>query len=167
MFANTKEIKLLQEGGKVVFIRHAYAPGGGDPASFLLDDCNTQRNLNQQGVDQSYVIGEIFRNYQVPIDQVLSSQWCRCIDTAKYAFDEYEAWNALNSTFSGTFKKNHSKQISQLKQFLSDWEDDRGNLILVTHYIIIAGVLNYYPASGEIVIATKNLEVLGNIKTKF
>ena len=167
LFANTKEIKLLQEGGKVIFIRHAYAPGGGDPASFLLGDCNTQRNLNQQGIEQSYVIGEIFHNYQVPIDQVLSSQWCRCIDTAKYAFDELEAWSALNSTFSGTFKKNHSKQISQLKQFLNDWEDDRGNLILVTHYIIIAGVLNYYATSGEIVIANKNLEVLGNIKTKF
>ena len=147
--------------------RHAYAPGGGDPASFLLGDCNTQRNLNQQGIDQSYVIGEIFRNYQVPIDQVLSSQWCRCMDTAKYAYDKFEACSALNSTFSGTFKKNHSKQISQLKQFLSDWEDDRGNLILVTHYIIIAGALNYYPASGEIVIANKNLEVLGNINTKF
>ena len=79
LFANTKEIKLLQECGKVIFIIHAYSPGGGDPASFLLGDCNTQRNLSQQGIDQSYVIGEIFHNYQVPIDQVLSSQWCRCI----------------------------------------------------------------------------------------
>ena len=159
--------KPAQEGNKVILIRHSLAPGGGDPTGFKIDDCKTQRNLNQTGIDQSKKIGNLFKIENIPIDQILSSQWCRCIDTAKYAFDELEAWSALNSTFSGTFKKNHSKQISQLKQFLNDWEDDRGNLILVTHYIIIAGALNYYATSGEIVIANKNLEVLGNIKTKF
>ena len=51
---------LLQEGGKIVFIRHAYAPGGGDPDNFVIEDCTTQRNLNQQGIDQSISIGQKF-----------------------------------------------------------------------------------------------------------
>ena len=76
---------LLQEGGKIVFIRHAYAPGGGDPSNFSIDDCSTQRNLNQQGIDQSLSMGEDFRKYEIPIQQVYSSQWCRCKDTASDA----------------------------------------------------------------------------------
>ena len=167
LLANTKEIELLQEGGKVVFIRHAYAPGGGDPSNFLLNNCDTQRNLNKDGIDQSIMIGAIFRNYQIPIDQVLSSEWCRCLDTAKYAFGDFDIWSALNSTFSGIFKKNHSKQMSDLRKYLTNWDDKQGNLILVTHYVIIEGALDYYSDSGEIVISNKNLEVLGNINTKY
>lgn len=167
LLANTKEIELLQEGGKVVFIRHAYAPGGGDPSNFLLNNCDTQRNLNKDGIDQSIMIGAIFRNYQIPIDQVLSSEWCRCLDTAKYAFGDFDIWSALNSTFSGIFKKNHSKQMSDLRKYLTNWDDKQGNLILVTHYVIIEGALDYYSDSGEIVISNKHLEVLGNINTKY
>jgi phosphohistidine phosphatase SixA len=167
LLANTKEIELLQEGGKVVFIRHAYAPGGGDPSNFLLNNCDTQRNLNKDGIDQSIMIGAIFRNYQIPIDQVLSSEWCRCLDTAKYAFGDFDIWSALNSTFSGIFKKNHSKQMSDLRKYLTNWDDEQGNLILVTHYVIIEGALDYYSDSGEIVISNKHLEVLGNINTKY
>lgn len=167
LIAKDKEIELLQEGGKVVFIRHAYAPGGGDPINFIIDDCNTQRNLNEQGINQSYTIGAIFHNNQIPIDRVLSSQWCRCLDTAKFAFENFEIWNTLNSTFSETFRKNHAEQISELREFLKHWDDSKGNLILVTHYVIIEGALNYYSSSGEIVIANKYLEVLGNIKTKY
>ena len=165
LFANTKEIKLLQEGGKVIFIRHAYAPGGGDPASFLLGDCNTQRNLNQQGIEQSYVIGEIFHNYQVPIDQVLSSQWCRCKDTAKYAFGDYKEFTALNSTFQSPYDKNETKQLKQLYSFVKKWDGKGKNLLLVTHYSIITAVTNAVPSSGEIVIADKNFKVLGTIQT--
>lgn len=167
LIAKDKEIELLQEGGKVVFIRHAYAPGGGDPINFIIDDCNTQRNLNEQGINQSYTIGAIFHNNQIPIDRVLSSQWCRCLDTAKFAFENFEIWNTLNSTFSETFRKNHAEQISELREFLKHWDDSKGNLILVTHYVTIEGALNYYSSSGEIVIANKYLEVLGNIKTKY
>ena len=113
------------------------------------------------------MIGAIFRNYQIPIDQVLSSEWCRCLDTAKYAFGDFDIWSALNSTFSGIFKKNHSKQMSDLRKYLTNWDDKQGNLILVTHYVIIEGALDYYSDSGEIVISNKHLEVLGNINTKY
>ena len=167
LLAKDKEIELLQEGGKVVFIRHAYAPGGGDPINFVIDDCNTQRNLNEQGINQSHTIGAIFHKNQIPIDRVLSSQWCRCLDTAKFAFRNFESWNALNSTFSEPFRTNHNEQISELRKFLTHWDDSKGNLILITHYVIIQGALNYNSSSGEIVITNKYLEVLGNIKTKY
>ena len=160
----------IKEGGYVIYFRHAqtvrdYADQA-DP-NMRLNDCNTQRNLNEQGINQSYTIGAIFHKNQIPIDRVLSSQWCRCLDTAKFAFKNFESWNALNSTFSEPFRKNHNEQISELREFLTHWDDSKGNLILITHYVIIEGALNYYSSSGEIVITNKYLEVLGNIKTKY
>ena len=121
LLAKDKEIELLQEGGKVVFIRHAYAPGGGDPINFVIDDCNTQRNLNEQGINQSYTIGAIFHNNQIPIDRVLSSQWCRCLDTAKFAFDNFERWNALNSTFSERGCQTILINLTSFKSLESIW----------------------------------------------
>ena len=71
-FSNETSWNLLKDGGKVVFIRHAYAPGGGDPDNFELEDCSTQRNLNQQGIRQSQTIGKLFIDYSIPVDFVYS-----------------------------------------------------------------------------------------------
>ena len=67
-----------KEGNKIILIRHALAPGRGDPKEFKLEDCKTQRNLNRTGINQSKKIGKLFKKNKVPVDQVLSSQWCRC-----------------------------------------------------------------------------------------
>ena len=83
-------IKDLKKGGNIIFIRHAIAPGGGDPENFRLDDCSTQRNLDSQGIEQSKKVGLFFQQNNIPIDKVLSSEWCRCKDTAKFAFKDYE-----------------------------------------------------------------------------
>ena len=99
-FSNDDLIQSLKEGGKIIFIRHAYAPGGGDPDNFDVNDCSTQRNLNNEGISQSKLIGEFFVKNKIQIDQVLSSEWCRCKDTAKYAFKNIKTFNALNSFFS-------------------------------------------------------------------
>ena len=85
-----------REGGKVILIRHSLAPGGGDPDGFKIKDCQTQRNLNKVGISQSKKIGKIFRDNKIPIDIVLSSEWCRSKDTAFYAFGEFKAENSLN-----------------------------------------------------------------------
>ena len=85
---------LAQEGNKIILIRHSLAPGGGDPVGFKIGDCKTQRNLNKKGINQSKKIGKLFNKNKVLIDQVLSSQWCRCKDTAKYAFGEYTEFTA-------------------------------------------------------------------------
>jgi len=157
--------KPAQEGNKVILIRHSLAPGGGDPAGFKIDDCETQRNLNKKGINQSKKIGKLFRKNKVLIDQVLSSQWCRCKDTAKYAFGEYKEFTALNSTFQSPFNKNEGKQLKELYNYVKKWNGNGKNLVLITHYSIITAVTNAVPSSGEIVIADKNFKVLGIIQT--
>ena len=157
--------KTAQEGDKIILIRHSLAPGGGDPAGFKIDDCKTQRNLNRAGINQSKKIGKLFKKNKVPVDQVLSSQWCRCKDTAKYAFGNFKEFTALNSTFQSPYDQNEAKQLKDLYAFVKDWNSNGKNLVLVTHYSIITAVSNAVPSSGELVITDKNFEVLGTIKT--
>ena len=157
--------KPAQEGNKVILIRHSLAPGGGDPTGFKIDDCKTQRNLNRAGIIQSKKIGKLFKKNKVLIDQVLSSQWCRCKDTAKYAFEDYKEFTALNSTFQSPYDKNEIKQLKQLYSFVKKWHGKGKNLVLVTHYSIITAVTNAVPSSGEIIIADKNFKVISTIAT--
>ena len=158
--------KPAQEGNKVILIRHSLAPGGGDPTGFKIDDCKTQRNLNRAGINQSKKIGKLFKKNKVPIDQVLSSQWCRCKDTAKYAFKSYKEFTALNSTFQSPYNKNEPKQLKELYNFVKKWDGDGKNLVLVTHYSIITAVTNAVPSSGEIIITDKNFKVISTIATE-
>ena len=149
-----------KEGDKIILIRHALAPGGGDPPGFKIDDCKTQRNLDKVGIEQSKAIGKLFKKNKIPIDKVLSSQWCRCKDTAKYAFKKYKTFDALNSFFSKKFQKNKKKQMKDLLNFIKKW-NGKGNLILVTHYVVIFETLNLPVSSGVLVITSKNLNLLG------
>ena len=155
----------LREGNKVVLIRHALAPGGGDPAGFKIDDCKTQRNLNKKGIDQSKKIGELFKKNKIEIDQVFSSQWCRCKDTAKYAFKKFIEFPALNSTFQSPHDKNEPRQLKEIKKFVKNWDGKGKNLILVTHYSIIVSITKAVPVSGEIIVTDKNFNLLSNIQT--
>ena len=163
-FSNDDLIQSLKEGGKIIFIRHAYAPGGGDPDNFDVNDCSTQRNLNNEGISQSKQIGEFFVKNKIQIDQVLSSEWCRCKDTAKYAFKNFKTFNALNSFFSSKFAQNEYKQIKDLKNFIQNWKSEK-NLVLVTHYVVISSMLNMAVGSGEIVITNNDYDVIGTIET--
>ena len=160
--ANKNIIKNLKEGGNIIFIRHALAPGSGDPENFDLNDCNTQRNLSDQGIKQSKRLGLFFLKNQISIDVVLSSEWCRCKDTAKYAFGNYKTFTALNSFFSHKFQKNKNTQMSDLREYLKSWRSDK-NLILVTHYVTILEIINKSSSSGEILITDSKLNLLGTI----
>ena len=157
--------KPAQEGNKIILIRHSLAPGGGDPAGFKINDCKTQRNLNRVGIKQSKKIGKLFKKNKVLIDQVLSSQWCRCKDTAQYAFGDYKEFTALNSTFQSPYDKNETKQLKELYSFVKKWDGKGKNLVLVTHYSIITAITNAVPSSGEIVITDKNFKVISTIST--
>ena len=163
--ASEQAWNLAQEGDKIILIRHSLAPGGGDPPGFKIDDCKTQRNLNREGINQSKKIGKLFLKNKIPVDQVLSSQWCRCKDTAKYAFGNFKEFTPLNSTFQSPYNKNEPKQLKDLYNFVKKWEGKGRNLVLVTHYSIIIAVTNAVPSTGEIVITDKNFEVLGTIQT--
>ena len=164
-FSSDELISKLQSGGNIVFIRHALAPGNGDPDNIDLNNCKTQRNLNKTGIDQSKRIGLFFEKNNIPIDKVLSSEWCRCKDTAKYAFRNFKTFKALNSFYDEKFYKFKNKQIKDLQKYIKDWDGNK-NLILVTHYVVISEMLNIGVSSGEIVISNKNYNIIGSIDTQ-
>ena len=156
-------VKFLKEGKKIVFIRHALAPGNGDPNNFDIKDCSTQRNLNDEGRAQSKRIRNFFEKNNIKIDRVLSSEWCRCKDTAKIAFGKFETFSALNSFYETRFSKNKSKQMKDLREYISKWESD-SNLIIVTHYVVILDILDRGTSSGEMIISDKNLNIISNFE---
>ena len=163
---NINLINELKDGNKLIFIRHAYAPGGGDPENFNIHDCSTQRNLNENGKIQAKLIGEFFLDNQIPFDEVYSSEWCRCKDTASIAFKNFKTKNFLNSFFSQKFSNNKNEQIKNLKKFVKKSKNSR-NIIFVTHYVVISEVLSYAPGSGEIVISDKQFNMIDSIEINY
>ena len=149
---NKKLINELEEGGKLIFIRHAYAPGSGDPSNL--------------GRDQSKKIRKFFKENKIPIDLVISSEWCRCKETALIAFNQFKTKTFLNSFYSEKFSKNKKTQMKNLKNYIKNWSGDK-NLVMVTHFVVITEALNYAPGSGEIVISDKNFKKLGNIEISY
>ena len=156
-------INLLKDGSKIIFIRHAYAPGNGDPINFKLNDCSTQRNLNYEGIYQSKKIGQFFSKNEIQIDKVLSSEWCRCKDTAVFAFNKYATFNALNSFYDPRFENNKVKQIRELKNYVFNWNSKK-NLVLVTHFVVISEIFNISASSGEIIVSDKKFNIIGRYK---
>ena len=162
--SDEKILSSLSEGKKLIFIRHAIAPGNGDPDNFNIKDCSTQRNLSKNGINQSKKIGLFFKNNKIKIDKVLSSEWCRCKDTAKYAFEDFETFDALNSFYDERFAANEIKQINDLKKYIKNWDSDK-NLVFVTHYVVISSILNTGTSSGEIIVSDKNFNIIGSVNT--
>ena len=160
-FGSDKIINSLKEGRKLIFIRHAVAPGNGDPDNFDLKNCSTQRNLDEKGIRQSEKIGLFFKINKIKIDKVISSEWCRCKDTAKIAFKHFETFDGLNSFYDKKFASNEDTQIKNLKKYIKGWESDK-NLILVTHFVVISSILNVGTSSGEMIISDKNYNIIGN-----
>ena len=158
--------KNLEEGGKLIFIRHAYAPGNGDPQNFNLNDCLTQRNLSDSGRKQAKIIGNIFSKTNVSLGGIFSSEWCRCKETARIAFSKFETKKFLNSFYSAQFANNRKKQVQEFENFLKKW-NKKDNLVFVTHYVVISEILNYAPSSGEIVIADKNLNIVYTLEIEY
>jgi phosphohistidine phosphatase SixA len=161
---DTQVLENLKKGGNLIFIRHAYAPGGGDPDNFNINDCSTQRNLSDSGREQSKKIGKFFIKNNIPISLVISSKWCRCKETARIAFENFETKNFLNSFFSEKFSKNRKSQMINLKKYVDNWDKEK-NLVLVTHYVIILAITGETTSSGELVITDKNFKVLSKIDT--
>ena len=162
-FANENIVEILKKEDNIIFIRHATAPGNGDPPNFNILDCSTQRNLSKDGELQSVKIGKFFKKNDIKIAKVLSSEWCRCKDTAKITFGNYETKNFLNSFYDKRFSDNKDKQILEFQKFIKNW-DYSGNLALVTHYVVISEILDLATNSGEIVIADFNLKSLSSLE---
>lgn len=150
--ADEKLWSLLKEGGQVVLIRHAVTtPGAGDPPGFRLDDCATQRNLTDAGRRHAERIGAEWRARKIPVERVLSSPWCRCIETAKLAFGKAEVSQPLSNLF-GRYE-NREAQVRALRELVS--AKGRGNIVMVTHGSTIAALTGINPGTGEMVILTE------------
>jgi phosphohistidine phosphatase SixA len=140
----------LKKPGAIVIFRHAIAPGGGDPAGHALNDCSTQRNLDEEGRAQARRIGERFREQGVKVDVVLSSQWCRTRETAQLAFPGMQKdAAAFNSFFND--RSNETQQTAAARKQLMAWRGP-GALVVVTHQVNITALTGISPASGEGVV---------------
>ena len=159
-------ISILNNTGKLIFIRHAYAPGSGDPSNFNINDCSTQRNLNNEGKKQAKKIGDFFKKNNITIAKIYSSEWCRCKETALISFGDFETKKFLNSFYSSKFSKNKKKQIVNFKNFINGW-NEKHNLVFITHYVVISEILNYSPSSGEIIISDKDFKVIDTLKIEY
>jgi broad specificity phosphatase PhoE len=140
----------LHKGEVVLMMRHALAPGGGDPPGFRLDDCATQRNLSAEGRTQARRIGEALRNSGITVDAVYSSQWCRCVETAELlGLGPVIQQPALNSFFSDPERR--APQMAELKRWLVDLRP-QGVKVFVTHQVVITALTGIFPQSGEGVV---------------
>ena len=143
---------LLAQGGHVILIRHAITtPGVGDPPGFKLEACATQRNLTDEGRADAKRLGEAFRARRVPVDRVLSSPWCRCLETARLAFGTAEVWLPLSNLYGRS--EASAEQVKQLQPILAERRPG-GNVVLVTHGSTISAAVGINPAPAEMVIVT-------------
>lgn len=140
----------LERPGAIAIMRHALAPGTGDPSDFRLGDCSTQRNLNEAGRDQARAVGRAFRERGIRIDRVLTSQWCRCRETADLLdLAPVEAFRPLNSFYED--RSTRGAQTIQTRDFLAERAGDK-RLLLVTHQVNISALTGRFASSGEVIV---------------
>lgn len=147
----------LKSAEYVLLMRHALAPGVGDPVNYTLRDCKTQRNLDAQGRAQAKTVGNWLRKNGVNKAEVHSSAWCRCKDTAELlAFGDFTVQPALGSFFDDMHKATERNQALQL--FIAEKIKMKGDkaLILVTHHVNIFEFTGENIASGDMVLAKVN-----------
>lgn len=155
----------LRAGGHVALVRHALAPGSGDPFDFELGDCATQRNLDERGRIQARAIGAAFRDYGVAVSRVLTSRWCRCVETAELMdLAPVEPFALLDSL---THHRDTSlERTGQLRIWING-HGDSATVVMVTHNTNISALVGILPDSGETVVVRASddgqLVVVGRI----
>jgi len=148
----------------VVFLRHALAPGFGDPAEFQINDCSTQRNLDQAGKFQARFIGQYLRDHKIVFDTILSSQWCRCKQTADLLdMGGWHEFTALNSFFQGHVDRKDT--LKKLQKKLDNLPADT-LVLMITHQVVINAVTKISPASGGFVVYNTKTKVSKSVQLK-
>lgn len=149
----------------VAVMRHARAPGTGDPAAFQLSECATQRNLSAEGRAQAEAIGARFRTVNIAVGGVLHSRWCRARDTAALAFPGLaEPEPALDSFFQDRASKD--AQTAALRRIVAQWRGP-GALVLVSHQVNVTALTGVFPREGEAVVLKPEpggFEVVGRLR---
>jgi phosphohistidine phosphatase SixA len=144
--------QLLRAGEAAVLMRHALAPGTGDPAEFALDDCTTQRNLSDDGRAQAKTIGKRLRANGIDAGRIYSSQWCRCLDTARLlGLGAVEPFPGLSSFFRDRSAESE-RTAATLELIQAQTRAGAPPLLLITHQVNITALTDVFPASGEMVI---------------
>jgi len=145
----------LAGGGHVVLLRHAATvPGIGDPPGFQLAACATQRNLSPDGREDARRLGAVLRREGVPVADVLSSRWCRCLDTARLAFGRVKPVQMMDSMFQDD-DAGRQRKLAELRRYLAAFKGP-GNLVLVTHDVNIRALVGQYVNQGDMLIAVAN-----------
>ena len=154
----------LAKGGHVALVRHGNAPPGyGDPPGFKIDDCATQRNMDERGRAQARAVGEAFRQHGVIVDKILSSPWCRCLETARLM-----ALGPVEGTMAVAASDRSPDRLAALKQMVSAWNGP-GTLVVVTHALTVQGLVGIMPGQAETVVIRPEpgnepgVEVVGRI----
>jgi len=164
--ADTSAWQALQEGGRVILMRHALAPGVGDPDNFERGNCSTQRNLSDQGRAQAVAIGDAFRARNVPIDAVYSSHWCGVRETAELmALGDVQTVDWLDSFFIASERYAREQRTREARQQILDWQGP-GNLLLVTHQVNINALVGGGVSSGDMLVVQPQdgeLTVIGRL----
>ncbi|MES2758508.1 MAG: histidine phosphatase family protein [Pseudomonadota bacterium] len=156
----------LRRGGHVILMRHASTePGIGDPAGFVLGQCATQRNLSESGRMDARHIGEQFGRNAIPVATVLSSRWCRCLDTARLAFGRAEPAPMLDSMFLDQADARQRKLVD-VRRYLGS-AMGAGNIVMVTHDVNIQALVGRSLRPGEMAVAAVEangaLRVIGTL----
>ncbi len=155
-------LQRLNVPGVHAIMRHALAPGTGDPAGFMVGDCSTQRNLDDRGRDQARAIGKALRKAGVTFDRVLTSQWCRCRETAELlGLGTPQEFPALNSFFQD--RSTADRQTEEVRAFISSLPEDQ-RVLLVTHQVNISALTGRGLSSGEVYLIRNHggsIEIVG------
>ena len=159
-------IENMLAGGHILMIRHALAPGTGDPANFQIGDCSTQRNLDDRGRDQARAIGDWLRSKGITSARVYSSQWCRCLETANLLkLGPVAELPALNSFYELT--DNREPNLKALREFITKQPPDGKLIIMVSHLVTISAIADEAVSSGEGVLLRRNpaelYEIVGRL----
>ena len=148
---------------KVIFLRHALAPGNGDPSNFNVNDCSTQRNLDQVGIVQSRMIGNTLKKLGIKFSKIYSSFWCRCKDTAlNMNIGEFKTHEGLNSFY----EKYADRKLTLIKlnNLVNSFDKSGGPYLLVTHYVNILTFTGLSTSSGSMVAFDLNSQESIHIK---
>ncbi len=159
-------INKMKAGGHILMIRHALAPGSGDPVDFKIGDCSTQRNLDDHGRKQARAIGNWLRSNGITSARIYSSQWCRCLETARLIdLGVVNELSALNSFYE--LVQNREPNLKALNNFIAEQPTDGELIIMVTHFVTIWAIADRGVSSGEGVLLRLNqggqYEVVGQL----
>ena len=145
----------LRAPGSVVVLRHSYAPGAFDPPDARLEDCSTQRNLDDSGRAQAGKIGEAFRQNGIAVGAVLSSPRCRCLDTARLAFGQAQPWNILQGALNDAERR--QRQLAEIRNAIAEHRSGPP-LVLVTHGSVVADLTGLNVRMGAFVVLRRTAD---------